>query len=154
MRQRGDEEELGELDELERRETEKGEVLDFEPLSADVAPQMTLFGPAPTAPRRSRARAAPMPMPVPVPLPRAGGAAEASVPLFERRAQLRAKRHRLVAELARDRRSRHGEVNAEVNRALGIESVDKATIEQLERSIEWLDRSVAGSAAPLSSNGQ
>ena len=31
-----------------------GEVLDFEPLSADVAPQMTLFGPAPTRAGQSR----------------------------------------------------------------------------------------------------
>ncbi|MGH2862803.1 MAG: DEAD/DEAH box helicase [Solirubrobacteraceae bacterium] len=124
---------LGELDELQRRETEKGEVLDFEPLSADVAPQMTLFGPMPTtpAPVITRVRE-----PIPVPLPEA----QESVPLFERRAQLRAKRHKLVGELARDRRTRHSDVNAEVNRAIGIGSVDKATIEQLERSIEWLDR--------------
>ena len=39
VRQRDGEEGLGELDELERRETERGEVLDFEPLSADVAPR-------------------------------------------------------------------------------------------------------------------
>ncbi len=54
------------------------------------------------------------------------------------------KRHRLVADLARDRRVRHSDVNAEVNRAVGIESVQKATIEQLERSIEWLDRTLYG----------
>jgi superfamily II DNA or RNA helicase len=141
VRQRGDEE-LAELEEIERRETEKGEVLDFEPLSADVAPQMTLFGPAPTTPAPANARV-PEPMPMPGPLPEADGAEE-SVPLFERRAQLRAKRHKLVGELARDRRTRHGDVNAEVNRAIGIESVDKATIEQLERSIEWLDRTLYG----------
>jgi superfamily II DNA or RNA helicase len=135
---------LGELDELERRETEKGEMLDFEPLSADVAPQMTLFGPAPTTPAPAIARV-PEPMPMPVPLPDAAAAgAEQSVPLFERRAQLRAKRHKLVGELARDRRTRHGDVNAEVNREIGIESVDRATIEQLERSIEWLDRVLYG----------
>jgi hypothetical protein len=62
------------------------------------------------------------------------------MPLFERRAQLRARRHKLVRELARDRRTRHSEVNAEVNRAIGIEAVERATIEQLERSIDWLDR--------------
>ncbi len=49
-----------------------------------------------------------------------------------------------MAELARDRRVRHSEVNAEVNRALGIESVQKATVEQLERSIAWLDRTLYG----------
>ncbi len=47
LRRRGGDEDLAELDELERRATERGETLDFEPLNADVAPQMTLFGPAP-----------------------------------------------------------------------------------------------------------
>ncbi|HEX3804265.1 MAG TPA: DEAD/DEAH box helicase family protein [Solirubrobacteraceae bacterium] len=131
------EEDLGELDEVERRATEKSDVLDFEPLSADVAPQMTLFGPAPSAPAPVRVVAA-APAPIPAPAP----ASNSDLPLYERRAQLRAKRHRLVADLARDRRVRHSEVNAEVNRVIGIESVDKATIEQLERSIEWLDRTL------------
>ena len=139
VRQRGEDEGLGELDEVERRETEKGEVLDFEPLSADVAPQMTLFGPAPSAPAAVTPRA---PDPPAVPLP--PDQPEPSVPLFERRAQLRAKRHKLVGELARDRRTRHSDVNAEVNRAIGVDSVEKATIEQLERSIEWLDRVLYG----------
>jgi superfamily II DNA or RNA helicase len=140
----GSEEELGELDEVERAKTEKGEVLDFEPLSADVAPQMSLFGPAfgDSAPTVTR-RAAPAPAPA-VPLP-APVQANAELPAFERRAQLRAKRHRLVADLARDLRSSHKEVNAQVNRTLGIDSVDKATIEQLERSIDWLDRRLYGS---------
>jgi superfamily II DNA or RNA helicase len=129
------------FDEVERRETEKGDVLDFEPLSADVAPQMTLFGPAPTTPAPV---ITPMPEPMPMPVPLPEGESQESVPMFERRAQLRAKRHKLVGELARDRRTRHGDVNAEVNRAIGIESVDKATIEQLERSIEWLDRVLYG----------
>lgn len=144
----GSEEELGELDEVERAKTEKGEVLDFEPLSADVAPQMSLFGPAfgDSAPTVTR-RAAPAPAPaVPLPAPvQANTQADAELPAFERRAQLRAKRHRLVADLARDVRSSHKEVNAQVNRTLGIDSVDKATIEQLERSIDWLDRRLYGS---------
>jgi superfamily II DNA or RNA helicase len=149
LRQRGEGDGLGELDEVERRLTEKGEVLDFEPLSADVAPQMTLFGPAPTAPQPVVTVPPYVPVPVPVPVPGSaegtGHAAQpATVPLYERRAQLRAKRHRLVADLARDRRSSHREVNAEVNRALGIESVDKATVEQLERSIAWLDKALYG----------
>jgi superfamily II DNA or RNA helicase len=135
VREGGAEDDLGELDEVERRLTEKGEVLDFEPLSADVAPQMTLFGPAPTTPAGVIER---VPEPTAVPLPAA--AAQESMPLFERRAQLRARRHKLVRELARDRRTRHSEVNAEVNRAIGIEAVERATIEQLERSIDWLDR--------------
>lgn len=138
MRQRGDEDGLAEFDEVERRETERGEVLDFEPLSADVAPQMTLFGPAPTAPAVTPAPT----IAVPVPAPAFGE--EDAVPLFERRAQLRAKRHKLVRELARDRRTRHSDINAEVNRAIGIDSVGKATVEQLERSIAWLDRALYG----------
>ncbi len=99
---------------------------------------MTLFGPAPTtagAPTRTII----VPESVPVP-----NLADQAVPLFERRAQLRAKRHKLVAELARDRRTRHSDVNAEVNRAIGIDSVGKATVEQLERSIAWLDRALYG----------
>jgi superfamily II DNA or RNA helicase len=138
---------LGELDEVERAKTEKGAVLDFEPLSADVAPQMSLFGPAfddpaPAAPVRS----APIPaVVIPLVAPfEAQAQSDAGVPAFERRAQLRAKRHRLVADLARDLRSSHKEVNAQVNRTLGIDSVDKATIEQLERSIEWLDKRLYG----------
>ena len=143
LRQRGESDGLGELDEIEPRATEKGEVLDFEPLSADVAPQMTLFGPAPTPPPAAPLRPAFVPPPPSVPVPEAT-ADTPGVPLYERRAQLRAKRHRLVADLARDRRSSHREVNAEVNRALSIESVDKATVEQLERSIAWLDKTLYG----------
>ncbi len=155
---RRDDSDVGELDGVERRETERGEVLDFEPLSADVAPQMTLFGPAPapdpgpTAPApvgtgvplagvpSSGVRSSGLPLPG-VPLP---DSMPESVPLFERRAQLRARRHKLVAELARDRRLRHSDVNAEVNRAIGIDSVQRATIEQLEHSIAWLDRALYG----------
>jgi hypothetical protein len=151
VRRRGEDEGLGELDEVERRLTEKGETLDFEPLSADVAPQMTLFGPAPTtapAPAAAAPLVAASLEPVPVPVGVADGSvagpAEPAVPLFERRAQLRARRHKLVAELARDRRLRHSDVNAEVNRAVGIDAVGKATIEQLERSIAWLDRALYG----------
>ena len=142
LRQRGGEEEV-ELDELERRQTEKTPALDFEPLSADVAPQMTLFGPAMDEPPVVARRVTPTPVPVPVPTPPAPAAAEA-VPAFERRAQLRAKRHRLVADLARDWRSTQREVNAALNRELGIDSVGKATIEQLERSIAWLDQKLYG----------
>jgi superfamily II DNA or RNA helicase len=142
----GSDEDLGELDEVERVKSEKGEVLDFEPLSADVAPQMSLFGPAfddsvPTVTRRT----VPLPPP-PVLLPEPAAApADSELPAFERRAQLRVKRHRLVADLARDLRSSHKEVNAQVNRTLGIDAVDKATIEQLERSIAWLDNRLYGS---------
>jgi superfamily II DNA or RNA helicase len=145
IRAPGEEDAIGELDELERRATERGETLDFQPLSADVAPQMTLFGPAPTAPQGVAAGSVrTVTVPLPEPLRPAPAGAGGDVPLYERRARLRAQRHRLVSDLARDRRARHSEVNAEVNRAIGIEAVDKATVQQLERSIEWLDRALYG----------
>jgi superfamily II DNA or RNA helicase len=150
LRRRGEEEPAFELDAVERRASERGEALDFEPLSADVAPQMTLFGPPPAPPALSPQPAAVPPAAV-RPADRQGGPEAPppppgadDVPLYERRAQLRAKRHRLVADLARDRRSTHREVNAQLNRELGIEAVGKATIEQLERSIQWLDRTLYG----------
>ena len=66
------------------------------PLSADVAPQMSLFGPPPGAASRWRpARAAAR---------RATTTADER-PAFERRAMLRSERHRLVSEVTR--RDRH-----------------------------------------------
>jgi superfamily II DNA or RNA helicase len=158
MVRQGSLQELGELDEVERSKGEKGEVLDFEPLSADVAPQMSLFGPAfgdstragthgssATTETRSAALVPRPAVPLPaVAQPNAQAQADDNLPAFERRAQLRVKRQRLVAELARDLRSSHREVNAEVNRTLGIDSVLSATIEQLERSIDWLDKRLYG----------
>ncbi len=117
-----------ELERPDRRETEPSAGLDFEPLLADVAPQMTLFGPAPapTAP------GSPSPAPVvPVPTP-------ATVPVFERRNRLRNERHRLVSEVARRDGSSQREVNAWVNRSLGVTSVEKATLDQLKRAVEML----------------
>ncbi len=61
-----------------------------------------------------------------------------SVPAFERRARLRDQRHQLVSELRRRDGTSHREINAWLNRKLGIESVEKATLDQLERSIELL----------------
>jgi len=101
----------------------------FEPLSADVAPQMTLFGPpaspAPPPPAVISADADPEP-----PVHR--------VPAFERRARLRNERHRLVSELTRRDGSTHREVNAWINRKLGIISVEQASIDELERSVQLL----------------
>ncbi len=150
LRQRDGEDQGAELEELERRATERGDVLDFEPLSADVAPQMTLFGPAaPAAPGSAphagpaaggNARLAPgnvAPTEVPV------KALAREIPLYERRAKLRAQRHRLVSDLARRDRSGQREINTWVNRELGIASVEKASIDELQRSIEWLERRLA-----------
>jgi superfamily II DNA or RNA helicase len=129
LRRDGGGEELIEFDRPDRRETEIGEGLMFEPLSADVVPQMTLFGgPAPASmkPVGSKPTAA-----EPEPEP-------AELPAFERRAVLRSRRHELVSEITRRDRCSHREVNAWVNRRLGITRVDDATLKQLERSVELL----------------
>ncbi|HET9719133.1 MAG TPA: DEAD/DEAH box helicase family protein [Solirubrobacteraceae bacterium] len=122
-----------ELERPERRETEPGVGLDFEPLLADVAPQMTLFGPAPASPPPSPLVEQPPPPPIPIPDAR-------PLPAFERRNRLRNERHRLVSEVARRDGSSHREVNAWVNRSLGVTSVEKATLGQLEKAVELLTR--------------
>jgi hypothetical protein len=63
---------------------------------------------------------------------------ERATPAFERRALLRDERHRLVSELTRQRGTNHREVNAWLNHKLGVTSVEHATIEDLERSVELL----------------
>jgi superfamily II DNA or RNA helicase len=114
------------LEHSERRMTEAGAGLDFEPLSADVAPQMTLFGPAPAT--RPALAAATEPV----------EEAPAAAPAFERRDRLRSERHRLVSELTRRDGMSQREINAWLNRSLGIASVQKATLAQLEGSVELL----------------
>jgi superfamily II DNA or RNA helicase len=124
----------------ERRATERASALDFEPVSADVAPQMSLFGGTPAAPAAPAARspaaarwmtpdspAQPHAVPDPV-----------EVPAFERRARLRDERHRLVSEVRRRDGTSQREINAWLNRALGISSVEQATLQDLERSVELL----------------
>jgi hypothetical protein len=51
---------------------------------------------------------------------------------------LRDERHRLVSEVRRRDGTSHREINAWLNRKLGITSVDKATLPQLEKSVELL----------------
>ena len=54
--------------------------------------------------------------------------------------RLRAERHTLVSNLRRlDGRS-HAEINAAINRSVGIRRVEDATIDQLQRSIQLLLR--------------
>jgi superfamily II DNA or RNA helicase len=123
----------GGSDRTERLQTERGETAAFEPLSADVTPQMTLFGPpARPAPQRF-ATSANEPAADPDPEVRPH-----RTPAFEQRARLRDERHRLVAELTRRDGSTHREVNAWINRKLGIRSVEHATLDDLERSVELL----------------
>jgi superfamily II DNA or RNA helicase len=126
-----------ELDEpAERRASEPSPTADFVPLSAEFAPQMTLFG----APQPARASTSGAPglspsspgAPVPTteePAPRAA---------FEHRAELRRERSRLVGELARRDGRSHREINAWLNRVVGLQRVDDATIQQLERSVTAL----------------
>jgi hypothetical protein len=130
-----EDESSGEFDRPDRLESERGETPAFEPLSADVAPQLTLFGaPAPAAASVVPARTtAPDPAPDRAPEPR-----QHHAPAFERRARLRDERHRLVAELTRRDGASHREVNAWINRKVGIRSVEQATIDDLERSVELL----------------
>jgi superfamily II DNA or RNA helicase len=120
------------FDPPERRQSERLETPAFVPLSADVAPQMTLFGPPTIAPPRPIAAHDPAPPD-----------ADALRPAFERRATLRAERHRLVSELTRRDGAAHGQINAWLNRELGISSVDQATLEDLERSVELLVRKLS-----------
>ena len=125
-----DEPEEGWEEPLERRASEPSPTAEFVPLSAEFAAQMTLFGPPP--------RAHP---PSPAPAGAAGEAPEpAPVAAFERQALLRQERSRLVAELHRRDGRSHREINAWVNRAVGLERVEAASIKQLERSIDALTR--------------
>ncbi|HEV2062312.1 MAG TPA: helicase-related protein, partial [Solirubrobacteraceae bacterium] len=116
------------LERAARRETEPDEQA-FVPLAADVAPQMALFG-------------SPGPPPRPFTPATADAGDEPSVPAgpsnFERRAALRAERHRLVSELRRLDGASHREINAWLNRATKVTRVEDATIEQLQRSIDLL----------------
>ena len=115
-----------ELDEpAERRASEPSPTADFVPLSAEFAAQMTLFG----APQPARGAS---------PTSSTHETEPAPLAAFERRAELRRERSRLVGELARRDRRSHREINAWLNRIVGLERVDDATIEQLERSVHAL----------------
>jgi superfamily II DNA or RNA helicase len=134
------------LDEREpRRATEPSDESAFVPLSADVSPQMTLFG-GPPAPAPARARG--------VIGPAAGRALvepepEAPPSTFERRAALRDERHRLVSEVRRTGGGTHREINAWLNRTLAVRSVEEATVDQLERSVELLLGRLTGKPSPV-----
>jgi superfamily II DNA or RNA helicase len=111
----------------ERRASEPSPSAEFVPLSAEFAAQMTLFGAPQGAPLQDPAARAAAPQPDAPP-----------IAAFERRAQLRQERSRLVGELHRRDGRSHREINSWVNRAVGLERVDTASIKQLERSIEAL----------------
>jgi superfamily II DNA or RNA helicase len=115
----------------EARETERSEEPAFVPVAADVAPQLALFG--------APAGAAPAPVaPIPSAVPDAEPERAPEPAAFERRALLRDKRHRLVADLRRRDGRSHAEINRWLNRSTGIRRVEDASIDQLERSIDLL----------------
>jgi superfamily II DNA or RNA helicase len=124
-----EEPEMGLEEPPERRESEPLPGADFVPLSAEFAAQMTLFGSpqAVAAPAEDRPPLEPEPEPVPI-------------AAFERRGELRKERSRLVTELHRRDGLSHREINAWLNRAVGVERVDTASIKQLQRSIDVLVR--------------
>jgi superfamily II DNA or RNA helicase len=140
LRTREDTGEELEFDRLERRQTEPSEALAFEPLSADVAPQLTLFGSAPSAPATAWAP----PAPAVASSAQSQDEGEREVPAFERRAMLRNERHRLVSEVRRRDGTSHREINGWLNRKLGISSVEEATLADLERSVELLVGKLTG----------
>jgi len=123
---REDEPEEAPQEPRERCADEPSPGAEFVPLSAEFAAQMTLFGPPQHAPSPAAAQSSSSP---PAPAPRAA---------FERRENLRQERSRLVAELHRRDGRSHREINAWVNRAVGVERVQAADIKQLERSIATL----------------
>ncbi len=133
----------GALERAQRRETEPGASPEFIPLSADVAPQLTLFGgPAPApSPAAAGWPSAAEAMAPGDPSPRAR---PREVPAFERRALLRDERHRLVSEIRRRDGTSHREINAWLNRKLGIASVEQATLSELERSVQLLVGKLSG----------
>ena len=61
-------------------------------------------------------------------------------PAYRRRARLREERAALVSRLARSKGQGHRDVNAWVNRSVGVRSVGDATAEQLQRAIAVLER--------------
>jgi superfamily II DNA or RNA helicase len=136
-------EEEGEFDAepRERKEPDADDVpFEFVPLAADVAPQMALFGPPPGSPGGPPAPkiAAPRSFPSAVDDGPPPAPARSGPTAFERRALLRDKRHTLVSELRRRDGRAQREINAWLNREVGVTKVAEATIEQLERSCALL----------------
>jgi superfamily II DNA or RNA helicase len=61
-------------------------------------------------------------------------------PAYRRRERLRERRAGLVSDLARSRGHGHREVNAWVNRSVGVASVGEATVATLEQAVQLLER--------------
>jgi superfamily II DNA or RNA helicase len=129
----------GELEQpSQRRESEQSQSPEFVPLSAEFAAQMTLFGAPARASSPARAEAPPLGLESRANAPAPPRLEPVGVAAFERRADLRRERGRLVAEVHRRDGRSHREINSWVNRVVGLERVEEASIRQLERSIEAL----------------
>ncbi|MCW2954227.1 MAG: DEAD-like helicase [Conexibacter sp.] len=138
----------------ERRESEPGV---YEALYSDARPDehiavrtlpgenLSLFGepepvkPAPSAAfvafTQSTGGAA-----APAPPPTATGDPSSS---YQRREKLRVERSRLVSIRARQTGEEHRAINGRINRAVGAKTVANATLEQLQRANELLERETA-----------
>lgn len=141
-----------------KAEDEMGLAPEFKALNADMAPaaQLDLFGGAtplraterplqpvgggPTSPMAS--------LPGRPAVGPSGGPPVASVevPLWQQRQRLRETRHRLVSELGRARRATQREINAWVNKQVGVSKVEDASLEQLEQSVDLIERALMGKA--------
>ncbi|MEZ4278747.1 MAG: DEAD/DEAH box helicase [Myxococcota bacterium] len=79
----------------------------------------------------------------PVPAPEPEAAAEANESPRSRKRKLREQNSALVTSLAHRTRRSHAEINAELNRRIGISRITEATIAQLERRLDaarrWLE---------------
>jgi superfamily II DNA or RNA helicase len=120
----------------EAAEVDPDDKPEFVALSADVAPQMNLFGepePAPAPPVSAKPRVSGTGLEAPEP-----ELDEPGTPLYARRAGLRAERHKLVGALRRITGEQFTEINARINRKAGVSKVEDATVEQLDRSISLL----------------
>jgi superfamily II DNA or RNA helicase len=129
----------------ERVRSEPGDM--FEALSSDARPDeeiavgenLSLFGDP--EPRPSAAFVAftggAVAQAAPAEIATAAGDPDSS---YQRRERLREERSKLVSQRARTTRETHREINARINRAVGVRSVADATLDQLARANALLRR--------------
>jgi superfamily II DNA or RNA helicase len=141
------------LEQANKADDEIGLAPEFKALNADMAPeaQLDLFGGATPITRDVAPSAVPTAVGPGAPAPSGGSGATvpgavSEVPLWQQRQRLRETRHRLVSELGRARRATQREINAWVNKEIGVPKVQDATIDQLQQSIDLLERALLGRA--------
>jgi superfamily II DNA or RNA helicase len=148
--------EEGELDELpDRVQSEPGEA--FEALSSDARPDeaihlrtqpgenLSLFGEpepvsVPSAAYQAFTGSATAAATVPADPGEIASAAGDPDSSYQRRERMREERSKLVSQRARVTRETHREINARINRAVGVRSVADATLEQLAKANDLLRR--------------